>query len=420
MGGKPVTVASYNDQCIQILAPGHVRSGGIRVTTDVGPSPDLSQDPEFYVVILGNFALESVTGFGPYDGDYSIFGELVHNTEVDTYLVSLLAGEELFIEAFNSDSANFVADPFDPSSVGPTDVNAQIELHIPNVPITPILKDNDRGPGYAAAIGVADGQRFVAPFTGDFEIKVRSFLGQSHGDYLLNVWTMPDDLTRPPTILGIHPNYAAPGEEISIFSTGLNYVQCASNLIEFKGPGQSRISTPLTLLANGQYGVQVPVNAVTGHMRVISASGLGSTQQIDHPPSFLMVKTTPQNEAIVTLISESKQVFGSLNSNFDLDHFDLALNLGDVVSVRVHSFDIQNSRLLDEPPFDFNILDAEIQIRRTLWGITEITDVHSGPGIAAHISSAAWNAPMTSTYSLCVHPWLFLSHGDYLLDIIVN
>ncbi|MFT7620482.1 MAG: hypothetical protein ACI97A_004139 [Planctomycetota bacterium] len=423
IGGNAMIIVSYTDNLIQAVAAGGNHSGGVQVISDVGTSPDLSYDPNHYVMLIGNPTTEGSQMSNPMDGHYSLVGEIDSGTDTDTYFVSLEAGEELMLEVMNFDPVNYVVNPYNTQNWNSVQLNSHVELKMPGVPINAIISDNDGASGFAAGIGVVSAQRFVAPFDGDFEITVSASFGFSEGHYMMNTWTKPGNPNEAPEIIGIHPNFVNPGYEIQIFAVGLDLSQPSANIAEFPGPNGTWIQSPMYTVGNGHISAFVPPNAKSGHLRIRNAAGLYSSFTADHFPSFVMMKTLVTPETDIYNLSTSQQVTGTIAIDQEVDNYQLNVAVNKTVRARAFLFDPVTERLMKGKVFDSDYLDPEIRIRELYSGPIHVADSHSGPETAAEIGGAglpAWTVPFTGSFELSVRSWLFLSSGNYVLEIEIE
>ncbi len=424
MGGTPLLVLSYQDDMIvAAVSSALTASGTVRVQTDVGVSPDLSFNSNHYVSLLGIMTTEASQGTTPMDGSYSLVGQISTPSEVDTWYLSLDAGEELFVEVFNYDTANSAIVPYDPSNWMSVQVNPMVELTMPGVPIDPIISDNDGGPGFTAGIGIVQAARFVAPFAGNYELRVKAAFSVTQGDYLLNTWTRPGSAQETPEIIGIHPNYVAPGDELEIYATGLDFGNPASNVVEFAGPAGTWISAPLTQLSNGHLGVTVPATAETGHLRVTNSSGFVSSFDADDYPSFYLIKNNVGQEGTVFSFASSQQIIGAISVPQEVDNYHVTLQQGQKVAYRAFMFDPTAERIVKGRIFEPALLDPEVHIRKLFTTTDLISDVHSGPSTAAEIGGSLippWPVPLNDVYEFSIQSWFYLSSGSYIIDIVID
>ena len=423
IGGETALVTSWNDDAITAIIPTTSHSGNIVVSTTIGSSPNIIYDARFHVVVTGAVTTELLSMQNPIDGHFSVIGSLQTGTEEDIYSIHLDAGEELFVEVFNFDLVNLVLAPFDPSNWASVQLNPELELSMPNVPLNPVIYDNDGGPSFAAAIGIAYGKRFVAPFDGDFSLKIGAAFNFSTGNYLLNTWTKQNSVTAEPSIIGIHPNVVVPGADIEIYCWGVDFGNLALETVEFSGPSDTWIPVTPTLNAQGHMSATVPTNAVTGHLRICNSVGLLSSFDADHYESFYLRQSSYGLEAVSYQVSGSLQILGNLSITQEVDNYQLNVLVGDSVRVRGFAFDIMTGRILKGKFFENNPLDPEIRIADLLSGPVHTADVHSGPGTSAAIGGfqgSAWIAPRTDGFELSIRSWFLLSSGDYLLDVVVD
>ncbi len=423
IGDGELTVLTFDDETITAVVNASVHSGEVRVHSDVGSSPSISYDPNHYVVVLGIYTTEMGQGTTPMDGHHSLRGTIDSTTDVDTYTVTLTAGEELFVEVFNYDAANDVVLPYSPANWTTTQLNSTLELVMPGVPIDPIIADNDGGPGFAAGIGVVTAARFQAPYSGDYTLRVQSAFNVTQGDYVFNTWTRPADLAEQPELIGVHPNYVFRGQDIEIYATGLDLSNPAGNIVEFPGPNDTWIQVPMYVLSNGHIGAIMPMNAISGHLRVTNPSGYVSSFDADDFPSFFMIQGYPNPESQVFAFSSSQQIFGNIATTGEVDNYQITVQAGQKVTARAFLFDPATNRLLKGRIFETAYLDPEIRIQGLGNGPIYAIDTHSGPGTAAEIGGLSvppWTVQVSATYELSVRPWFALSSGDYILDIVIE
>ena len=71
-------------------------------------------------------------------------------------------------------------------------LDPELRITSPIIPNQPLAFDANSGPGLNAAIGDVPGSSaFVAPWTGEFDVSVRAWLGGSNGPYLLTIELLP-------------------------------------------------------------------------------------------------------------------------------------------------------------------------------------------------------------------------------------
>lgn len=423
IGDQEMLIVSFSDTLIYAIATGGSHSGGIRVTSDVGQSPDLSYDPKHYVALIGNPTTELSQNSTPMDGHYSLVGEISSGTDTDTYYVTLEAGEELFVEVMNFDAATYVVNPFSSQNWNTVQLNSHVELRMPGIPIDPIVSNNDGAPGFAAGIGVVQAQRFVAPFSGDYELTVSSSFSNSQGHYLLNTWTKVSDPNQVPKILGLHPNYVAPGLEVEIYAIGLDLEQPHLNIAEFPGPNGTWLQSTMYRFGDGHISAVVPSLAQSGHIRIRNAANLISSFDADDFRSFCMIKNNLNVEDQTYAVNSAIQISGNISNNQEVDNYLVTANVNQKITARAFLYDPTTERLQEGKVFDSGYLDAEIRIREMFAGPIHVVDVHSGPATAAEIGGPAlppWNVPFTGSFELSVRSWLSLSSGNYLLEILIQ
>lgn len=419
----PLTVVSHSDDIVEVMVPTDALSGVIRLSTFGGSTNPGADALDTYVLITGSPVNELVAKSGLLTTPVTVLGTVNSGPDVDVYQVLLNAGEELFLELFPFQTSTLSIFGYTSLQYG-LYLDPLVDVVLAAAGPDPLLNEDNSGPGFSAAVGHENAPRFIAPVTGTYLVRVGSTYAFTAGDYILNIHARIPAQLPSPHILRTQPNIAPPGADVSVYAWGIDLANPASHAINFVTASGTTSVQPF-INAEGLLTATVPLDAQTGHVRVVNPEAQISPVDADDFASYLLIPgslmledpaPTPQT------IYSGTTVWGAIVGNFETDGYAIHLDQGDVVRVRAFPYDPIADRLLKGALFQPTLLDPEIVISAQS-GTMYTSDAHSGPGFSAEIGGLLrppFVAPSSATYIFSVRGWFFLSSGVYVFDIRVN
>jgi hypothetical protein len=191
LNGASTTAFAATVCTLQFFVPAGARSGPVQVDCPAGTSVYDSDSIQTWLCIHGYTEIYEVEGTTtPVTTGVLVRGQIFPSNDTDDFVLDLVAGQQIAIEvhAWDAGSGNITASYL----LAATPVDPEIRI-LPPASLSPIFGfDQNSGPGLGAGMGIGSANPpFTAPFTGTFRVRVLSFFGWSHGDYIMAINPYP-------------------------------------------------------------------------------------------------------------------------------------------------------------------------------------------------------------------------------------
>lgn len=411
--GRPCEVLASSMGGVQIRLPSDARSGPIGITTPWGTVQGASNALASWCAVVTGVLPEGTVPT-PVVGRVTVMGTLSPAGSRDAYLLHADAGQEIFVEAYS----------FDPVTGFITEVTNTVNSYFdPVVRIKrdglTLVQDDDSGPGVSAGIGLGAGANwFVADQTGIFTVEIDTYLSAGGGTYLATFGTRAPE-TLPPMVIGVFPNLARAGDQVSVLASGLVPSDPAGHALTVNGA-----AAQILQIVAGRIDFLVPAGARSGPVDIVTPAG-ATQHPIERLSSWLCVLSPAfayETEGLTQYLADGSSIIGDITSSIDVDTYRLQAAAGHRYRIEVSAFDPAISRVVGATFLGITPVDPDLRISTTAALLPYLAiDGNGGPGFNALVGngaeSAPFLAPATGEFNVMVSSWFSISRGGYVINV---